>query len=87
MSPADRTYLGSLIAARTGVAQAEAERRATDTFTQVQSVLDRERKAAVSLSLWMFLALLGGAFCASVTATIGGRQWDHAAGHDERRLG
>jgi hypothetical protein len=77
MSTADRTYLGGLIAARTGLAQAEAEHRATDIFAQVQSALDRGRKAAVSLSLWMFLALLGGAFCASITATIGGRQRDH----------
>ncbi|MFZ2958628.1 MAG: chemotaxis protein CheB [Candidatus Ozemobacteraceae bacterium] len=31
------------------------------------------RKAAAHLLLWLFIALLSGAFCASLAATIGGR--------------
>jgi hypothetical protein len=79
LSPADKSYLGNLISAQTGLSQSDADRRVADVFVQVQSTIDRDRKAAASVSLWMFLALLGGAFCASFAATIGGRQRDHVA--------
>ncbi|MGH2882026.1 MAG: hypothetical protein ACRDPA_04885 [Solirubrobacteraceae bacterium] len=76
LQPSDRTYLGSLIAAKTGLSQSDGERRASEVFTQMQDAVDRARKIAAHLSLWMFLALLAGAFCASYAATIGGRQRD-----------
>lgn len=38
--------------------------------------LDQGRKAAATTSIWIFVALLIGAFCASVAATIGGRLRD-----------
>jgi hypothetical protein len=38
---------------------------------------DDGRKATAHILLWVFIALLGGAFCASYAATIGGRQRDH----------
>ena len=34
-------------------------------------------KLLAHLSLWLFVALLSGAFCASYAGTIGGRQRDH----------
>jgi hypothetical protein len=74
LSPADKTYAGSLIAARTGLSQADAEQRVTTIVTNAQEALDTARKAAAKLSLWIFIALLSGAFFASVAATIGGRQ-------------
>jgi hypothetical protein len=73
----DKTYLAQLVAAKTGLSQAEAEKRLSDTLTQAKEVADTARKAAAHLSLWVFLALLIGAFCASFAATIGGRQRDH----------
>ena len=76
LSPADRTYLGTLVAAQAGVSQSDADQRVSNVFVQAQGAVDRERKTAASLSLWMFLGLLGGAFCASLAATIGGRQRD-----------
>jgi hypothetical protein len=73
----DRPYLAQLVAARTGVSESEADRRVADTFVEAQVTADTARKALAHLSLWLFAALLIGAFCASFSATIGGRQHDH----------
>jgi hypothetical protein len=80
---ADRTYLAQTIAARTGLSQAEAEKRVSDVVAQAKAAelkarqaADAARSAAAKLSLWTFLALLIGAFSASYAATIGGRQRD-----------
>jgi hypothetical protein len=77
LSGPDQTYLAGLIAARTGLSQAEANQRVSQVLTQAKDALDTARKAAARLSLWIFIALLSGAFCASYAATIGGRQRDH----------
>ena len=77
MSAADNTYLARLISARTGLSQADAQQRVTETFAQAQEVAESTRKAIAHLSLWLFVALLSGAFCASFAGTIGGRQRDH----------
>ena len=53
------------------------ERRVADVITAARQAEDTARKAAAHLLLWVFLALLIGAFCASYAATIGGRQRDH----------
>jgi hypothetical protein len=73
----DNTYLVELVSARTGLTQAEAERRVSDVFGEAQQSADRVRKALAHLSLWLFVALLSGAFCASYAGTIGGKQRDH----------
>jgi hypothetical protein len=73
----DNAYLAQLVAARTGLTQAEAERRVSDVFGELQQSADRTRKALAHLSLWLFVALLSGAFCASYAGTIGGKQRDH----------
>jgi hypothetical protein len=73
---ADKTYVASLVASRTGLSQTDAEQRVTQGFTDLQQVLDTARKSAAKWSLWIFVALLTGAFCASYAATIGGRQRD-----------
>jgi len=39
--------------------------------------VEAERKAAAYGALWLFVALLGGAFSASLFATVGGRHRDH----------
>lgn len=85
LSPADRSYLAQVIAARTGMSPPEAEKRVADVLAQVKAaenkakeVADEARKAAAYLALWSFLALLIGAFVASYAATIGGRQRDSA---------
>lgn len=74
---ADRAYLTALVVAKAGATQPEAEKRVTDTIAEVKLAADHARKTTADLLLWTFLALLIGAFCASVAATIGGRQRDH----------
>ena len=74
---ADKSYLAQLVAARTGLSQADADKRVSDVFARVQQGADTARKAVAHSLLWAFLALLIGAFCASFAATIGGRQRDH----------
>jgi len=75
--PADKTYLDEIVAARSGMKPAEADGRVTQVFAEAQQAADTARKAVAHLSLWMFLALLIGAFCASLAATFGGAQRDH----------
>jgi hypothetical protein len=41
--------------------------------------MERARSVAAQTALWSFLALIVGAFSASVAATIGGRQRDRLA--------
>jgi hypothetical protein len=74
---ADKTYLAHTVAARTGLSQPEAEKRVNEVIENARQDADTRRKAFAYLSLWMFIALLSGAFCASFAATIGGRQRDH----------
>ena len=76
LSSSDRTYLGHVVTARTGMNQADADQRVNDVFHSSQEALDLARKATAHFLLWLFLALLIGAFCASYAATIGGRQRD-----------
>jgi len=73
---ADRTYLANLVSTTTGISQLNADRRVSEVFTQLQHETDVTRKATARLFLWLFIALLIGAFCASVAATLGGRERD-----------
>lgn len=73
----DRAYLAQVVSAKTGVSESEGEKRVSAVFAEAQVAADTARKALAHLSLWVFAALLIGAFCASFSATIGGRQRDH----------
>lgn len=75
----DRAYLAQLVAAHTGMSQAEAQRRVSEVIDQDRQAADEARRSAAHLLYWTFLALLIGAFCASYAATIGGRQRDEVA--------
>jgi hypothetical protein len=68
----DRTYVAQVVAARTGLNQAAAEKRVSDIIDQAKTALDNARKAAAKLSLWLTASLLIGAFSASLAATEGG---------------
>jgi hypothetical protein len=72
----DQMYLTQEVTAQTGVPADEAGRRVTDAFTNAQYAVEAARKATAHTLLWIFLALLIGAFCASLAATVGGRQRD-----------
>jgi hypothetical protein len=77
LSPVDKNYLAQLVAARTGLGQPEAQKRVSDAFASAQQAVNTAREATSHALLWIFLAVLIGAFCASYAATIGGRQRDH----------
>jgi hypothetical protein len=68
----DRAYLAQVVAARTGFASADAEKRVSDVINRAMTDLDNARKAAAKLSLWLTASLLIGAFSASLAATDGG---------------
>jgi hypothetical protein len=74
---ADKSYLAQLVAARTGLTQTDADKRVSEVFGAAQQAADTARKTVAHSLLWIFLALLIGAFCASLAATIGGGQRDH----------
>jgi hypothetical protein len=77
MPGADQSYLVTLVATRTGINRADAEKRVSDVMYEARQAEDAVRKATAHLLLWLFLSLLMGAFSASFAATIGGRQRDH----------
>jgi hypothetical protein len=76
LPPADKSYLVQVVAAQTGMSEPDAAKRVDDAFVQAQQAADSGRKAVAHSMYWTFLALLIGAFCASVAATIGGRERD-----------
>jgi hypothetical protein len=76
LSDADRMYLTRIVADKTGLTEADAQKRVDLVFSRLQQNTDYARKAAAEFALWLFVALLAGAFFASYTATIGGRERD-----------
>ena len=83
LAEGDRAYLAQLVAQRTRLSQAEAEARVDQVFAQVQQAkvevqqaADTAAKVAAWTALWTFVALLCGAFFASLAALLGGRQRD-----------
>jgi hypothetical protein len=98
LSTEDQQYLGRIVARRSGLSQAEAENRVaaiyarfnqsiTDAESNVKQAVDNARRAAANASLWMFIALLVGAFCASLCATYGGKWRDQVVSADASRRG
>jgi hypothetical protein len=83
VSDEDRAYLANLVATKTGVSTDEAQKRVDafvqtlkDASVQAKSAADEARKSAAAAALYTALALLIGAFIASVSAAIGGRLRD-----------
>jgi len=77
MAAQDRAYLVQLVRANTGLDQAEAERRVSETVAADREAAVTTRKAIAHSLYWLFVAFLIGAFCASYAATVGGAQRDH----------
>jgi hypothetical protein len=83
VSAGDRTYLAQLVAARTGIPQAEAQTRVDNVIaqekaaeTKARQAADTARKAASAFSIFTALSMLIGAFIAAVAAALGGRLRD-----------
>jgi hypothetical protein len=75
----DRAYLARLVAARTGLAQPDAERRADDVIARARDNISRARKSAVLLAFMAGAAALLGAAAAWFAACAGGRHRDGTA--------
>lgn len=87
LSEADIQYAAKLVAKYTGLTEAEAQVRIQSTLgkakqmaatakTSALEAVEAARKSAAYSALWMFAALMCGAFFASLMATFGGRQRD-----------
>ena len=76
MSPTDRTYLTQLVAARSGIPPADADRWVSGVINQTKAAADRARKAAAAFSMWLTASMLIGAFAASLAAIEGGQLRD-----------
>jgi hypothetical protein len=85
LKPADREYVAKVVAARTGLSQADADKRVNEVVTQAKADLDAARKASAQLAFWLTASLLIGAFCASLAATEGGGLRDGTWGRKVRR--
>ena len=80
MSDGDNEYLAQLVAARTGMTQAEAEHRVAEVERQAnekfKQTVETARKAGAYLSFWSFMALLFGAVAATLAGILGGELRD-----------
>ncbi len=79
----DRTYIAGIVAARTGLSEADARARVDTVLKQIddakaaaRAAADEARKAAATSALIGSLSLLVGAFIAAAAAAFGGRQRD-----------
>jgi hypothetical protein len=73
VSPDDRAYAARVIAARTGLPQADAEQRVNQTIAQAKESADKARRSAAKFSLWIAISLLAGALSGSLAAAEGGK--------------
>ena len=80
---ADRAYLAQLVAAKTGLSPADAQKRVDDTIagakdaeTKLRQAADAARKATATFAIFTALSLLIGAFVASAAAAFGGNMRD-----------
>ncbi|MGC1779567.1 MAG: hypothetical protein WBB34_16645 [Xanthobacteraceae bacterium] len=72
LNDADKTYVARLVAARTGMSDADAQKRVDSVVTEAKTDADNARKGAAKLSFWLTAAMLFGAFAASLAAVEGG---------------
>lgn len=79
VADADRAYLAKVVAARTGLSQADAEQRVNQVMTEAKTAADNARKSVAAFSLWLVVSMLAGALSASLAAIEGGnlrnREW------------
>lgn len=83
VSADDKAYLAKLVAARTGLSEADATKRVDtviagldDARNKAKAAADSARKASATFALVGALSMIVGAFIASVAAALGGQQRD-----------
>ena len=79
LQPDDRGYLTNMVAAQTGVSQADAQKRVDTAVASIREAADKARKISSALGFFTALSMLIGAFIASVAAAYAGKlRDDHA---------
>jgi hypothetical protein len=78
VSAEDRTYLIQQVAAVTGLAPADAERRVDSVISNAKTALTRSRRSTIILAFSLGASLLLGAAAAWAAACAGGRHRDGA---------
>ena len=76
MDPVDRGYLAKLVAADTGTAAPDAERRVDEVAARAKQDIGRARSSAVILAFMAGTAALLGAIAAWAAAVTAGRYRD-----------
>jgi hypothetical protein len=91
LSAPDKTYLAKLVAARTGLSQADAEKRVDEVYAQAKDAeakakqaADDARKAGAQLAIFTALSMIIGAFIAAAAAALGGAHRDEEWGYPRR---
>ncbi len=72
----DKAYVARVVAQQTGLSEADAQKRVDDVVNQTKAYLDQARHGAMKLAFWMAVALIFGAFAASLAAVEGGQHRD-----------
>ncbi len=79
VSDSDKKYLASVVAARSGISQGDAEARVDYVINQAKQAADKARKSAALFGLWLAASMLAGALSAALAAIEGGnlrnREW------------
>jgi hypothetical protein len=76
LSAPDRTYLAQVVATRTGIPQADAEKRVDDTVDALKANVDRARRLGIILGFLTASILLVGGATAWWAAALGGSHRD-----------
>jgi len=69
---ADRDYVAALVAARSGISQADARVRVETALERARQAADAARRAAAAVAIYTALSMLIGAFIACAAAALGG---------------
>jgi hypothetical protein len=79
VSDSDKSYLASIVAARKGISQQQAEQEVNQDINEMKSAADTARKSTAAFALWLVVSMLAGALSASLAAIEGGnlrnREW------------
>ena len=81
VDPADRSYLAREISARTGLAEADAQKRVDDTVATLKAQAETTRKYGVLLAFMTAASLLISGVAAWWAATAGGKHRDEGVDH------
>ena len=78
IKPDDRAYLARVVAAQTGIAQPDAEKRVDEAVEAARTAVKKARQSGVILGFSVAVSLLLGAAAAWYAACLGGQHRDAA---------